>query len=129
MCCIFWFWGCINFRMIKKVDGNDVPPLSDQLQVGVSELKQALEIYGAPSRLIELNGKNLLIYEKSVSRRNNISLGLPIADFSGKSLDISAYGNLTQYDTLALFFTPDSILRDVVYEIGSDHPYLKTLLK
>ncbi len=54
MCCIFLFWGCINFRMIKEVDGNDVPPLSDQLQIGVTELEQALEVYGAPSRLIEL---------------------------------------------------------------------------
>ena len=115
--------------MIREVDGNDVPPLSDQLQVGVTELKQALKIYGAPSRIIELNGKNLLIYEKSVFRQNNISVGIPLSDFSGKSIDFSAYGNLTRYDILALFFSPDNILSDVVYEIGSDRPYLKTLLK
>lgn len=129
ICCLVWVWGCISFRMIREVDGNDVPPLAKQLKVGATDLRQALEICGAPSRVIELGGKNLLIYEQTEFNQNNISVGIPLSDFSGKSIDISAYGNLTRYNTLALFFTPDNILYDVVYEVGSDHPYLKTLLK
>ena len=69
-------WGCISFRMIREVDGNDVPPVAKQLKVGVTDLTRALEICGAPSRVVELGGKNLLIYEQAEVNQNNISLGI-----------------------------------------------------
>ncbi len=127
--CMLWVSGCVSFRMIRQVDGNDVPPVAKQLKIGATDLEQVLEICGAPSRLIELDGKNLLIYEQTEFEQESVAVGIPLSDLSGKSIDISAYGNLTRYNTLALFFTPDNILRDVVYEVGSDHPFLKTLLK
>ena len=40
---------------------------------------------------------------------------------------MSGYGTLVRYDRLWLLFTPDRILRQMMFEKGSSHPYLKTL--
>jgi len=45
------------------------------------------------------------------------------------SLNLSSYGRLWRYDSLALFFSPDWVLIRSVYVKGSDEPFLKTLYR
>jgi hypothetical protein len=119
--------GCISFEMIKGIEGSPVTPPGDNLQVGKTTLEMVLLLRGAPDRLAEMEGKDLLIYEQALYRDNRISVGIPLGDISGPNIDLSAYGTLVRYDTLALFFSPDGILRDIVFEKGSVRPYMKTL--
>jgi hypothetical protein len=74
-----------------------------------------------------LEGKDLLLYERLVLQENGLSLSISVADIWGAGLDFAAYGTLVCYDTLALFFTPDGVLQDMVFEKGSNRPYLRTL--
>jgi hypothetical protein len=111
------------------MEGREIVLPGDTLQVGKTTLHEALSLLGAPDQVVELNGKDLLVYQRAVLRQNRVSLGIPVADVWGARADLSAYGNLARYDTLALFFTPDGILRDMAFEKGSVQPYLKTLFK
>lgn len=119
--------GCISLRFFKAVEGCEVVRPGDEIRVGSTTLEQALSLLGAPDKLAELKGKDLLVYERAVLRQNRISLGIPVGDIWGASPDLSSYGTLVRYDTLALFFTPDGVLQDMVFEQGSSSSYLKTI--
>jgi len=119
--------GCISFEMVKGIEGSPVKLPGDTLQVGETTLETALELLGAPDQLAEMEGKDLLVYEQALYRDNRISLGIPLGDITGPNIDLSAYGTLVCFDTLALFFSPDGILRDIVFENGSNRSYMKTL--
>jgi hypothetical protein len=111
--------GCVSFRFVRGVEGREVVSPGNELQVGKTTIGEVLLLLGAPDKLAELEGKDLLLYERLVLQEN--------ADIWGASIDLSAYGTLIRYDTLAFFFTPEGVLQDMVFEKGSNHPYLRTL--
>jgi len=119
--------GCISYQIIKSVNGWEVKPPDNVLVEEKTTIDEALTLLGAPDQLAELNGMDLLLYQRSVFQRNRLSLGVPMTDIAGPSTDLSVYSALERYDTLALFFAPDGVLKHFVYEKGSSRPYLKTL--
>jgi hypothetical protein len=123
-----FFAGCVSFQVIQKVEGQDVVACGDKLQPGKSTVEVVLSLLGAPDRLVELTGKDLFVYQRGLLQNDRVSLGFPVGDFWGSSSSLSAYGGLARYDTLALFFTSQGILESVVFQRGSRHPYLRTLL-
>jgi len=115
--------------MIKSVEGSPVASPGRTLLVGRTTLEDVLSRFGAPDQVMELEGKNLILYERTLYRENALTIGIPVmGKLGGPSADLSARGGLVQYDTLVLFFTPDDILCNVAFEKGSHRPYLKTLL-
>jgi len=120
--------GCVSYRFIKATEGRSIPPTSEQCQEGKTTLQEALETLGAPDQVAELEGKDVLIYRRSLLVQSGLSFGIPLADIFISSFDISARGTLVRYDLLLLFFTPEGILTEIVIERGSQHPYLKTIL-
>lgn len=121
------FPGCVSYKIIKSEEGLPVSPPGDTIQVEKTTMGEVLSLLGAPDKLAVLDGKDLLIYQRALYRENSLSLGIPLGEIWGLSMDISAHGGLFWYDTLALFFTPDGILRDIVFEKDSCRPFLKTL--
>lgn len=121
--------GCISYQFVKQLRGTEILPPDKALKTGKTTLGEVLSIYGAPDSLEGLGGEDLLIYERTLYGNSGLAFGIPFGDFSFISPEISARGRLGRYDTLALFFTSDGILREMVYTKGSDCPYLKTLLE
>jgi hypothetical protein len=121
--------GCISYEFSRQVEGTEVAVPGNNLRVGKSTLGEVLCLRGAPTRVVDLYGKNLLIYERALYQENRISVGIPFGDISGPRADVSTYGSLARYDTLALFFTPSGILETMVYEKDSTTPFLGTLFK
>lgn len=119
--------GCVSFQVLKRVEGQELVSPGDELQPGRTTIGDVLSLLGAPDKLAELEGKDLLVYERVVVRNNRLSLGLSVTDIWGLRTDVTGYGALTRYDTLACFFTPDGVLQDMVFERDSDQPYFKTL--
>lgn len=119
--------GCVSFRCLRRVEGQEIAPPSKMFQLGRTTLEDVLSLLGAPDNLLELKGKDLLIYERTVYRQNTFSLGIPFFDILWPSVDLAAYGTLVRYDRLVLFFTPDGVLQDVVFEKGSNRSYMKAL--
>ena len=120
--------GCVSYRFIRATEGRSIPPVSEECQVGKTTLQETLETLGAPDQVAELEGKDVLIYRRSLLAQSGLSFGIPLTDILISSFDISAHGTLVRYDLLLLFFTPDGILTEIVIEKGSQHPYLKTIL-
>ncbi len=120
--------GCVSYRFIRATEGRSIPPIPEECQEGKTTLQEALETLGAPDQVAELEGKDVLIYRRSLLTQSGLSFGLPLTDILISSFDISAHGTLVRYDLLLLFFTPDGILTKIVIEKGSQHPYLKTIL-
>ena len=120
--------GCVSYRLIRGTEGRSIPPIYEQCQVETTTLREALETLGAPDQVAELEGKDVLIYRRSLLAQSGLSFGIPLTDIWMSSFDISAHGTLVRYDLLLLFFTPDGILTKIVIEKGSQHPYLKTIL-
>jgi len=121
--------GCVSFKCMRRVEGREIVPPSEEIQSGRTTLKDALSLLGAPDNLLELEGKDILIYERIVYRQNALSLGLPAFDILWPNIESTAYAALVGHDTLVLFFTSDGVLQDFVYEKGASRPYLKTLFK
>ena len=121
--------GCISYQFVRQLRGAEVMPPDNKLKAGKTTLGEVLSICGAPDKLEVLGGEDLLIYERTLYGNSGLSFGIPFGDFSFVTPEISARGRLERYDTLALFLTPDGILREIVYTKGSSYPYLKTLLE
>ncbi len=119
--------GCLSYRVLREMKGSPVPARPESLRPGLTSMGEALAVCGAPSRVMELSGRDLWVYERSIFFQNSIAFGIPISDFAGSSVSVSGYTNLTRFDTLALVFRQDGILEDVVFEQGSSLPYLETL--
>lgn len=120
--------GCLSYRVIKAVEGRSVPDTSTEFRVGTTTLQEALQALGAPDQVVGLEGKDVLIYQKSVLENSGLSFGIPFSEIWGPSFNFSAYGELVRYDLVVLSFTPDGILREMMSEKGSHYPYLKTVL-
>jgi len=121
--------GCISYQFVRQLRGAEVMPPDNTLHTGRTTLGEILSIYGAPDSLEELGGTDLLIYERTLHGNSGLAFGIPFSDLSFINPELSARGRLGRYDTLALFFTSDGILREIVYTKGSSYPYLKTLLE
>ncbi len=120
--------GCVSYRVIKAVEGRSIPNIFEEFQIGATTLQEALEALGAPDQVAELEGKDVLIYRRSLLSNSGLSFGIPLTDIWGPIFDFSAYGELVRYDLLFLSFTPDGMLSDIASEKGSRYPYLKTIL-
>ena len=121
--------GCISYQFVRQLRGAEVMPPDNKLKAGTTTLGEVLSICGAPDKLEVLGGEDLLIYERTLYGNSGLAFGIPFSDFSFINPEISARGRLGRYDPLALFFTPDGILREIVYTKGSSYPYLKTLFE
>lgn len=121
--------GCISYQFVRQLRGAEVMPPDNTLKTGTTSLGEVLSICGAPDKVEVLGGEDLLIYERTLYGNSGLALGIPFGDFSFFNPEISARGRLGRYDTLALFFTSDHILREIVYTKGSRYPYLKTLFE
>ena len=120
---------CITYRIERETNGVELHDPGDKFRIGTSTMGDVLSDLGAPADLLSLENYDLFIYKRSLQYENRLSLGLPVLDLPvGGSADVSAYGSLTRYDTLVFFFRPDGILDHMVFEKGSNKPYLKTLL-
>lgn len=119
--------GCISYQISKLAEGNAVVGPLEQLEVGKTDLGEVLSLLGAPDRVVEMEGQNLLIYERTLAYRNRLKLGIPVLSATRSTFDISTSGSLVRYDSLSLFFSPDGILMNKVFEQGSNLPYFKTL--
>ena len=119
--------GCLSYRVIKAVEGRSVPNTYEKFRVGTTTLQEALEALGAPDQVAELEGKDVLIYRKSLLANSGLSFGIPLTDIWGSGFDFSAYGELVRYDLVLLFFTPEGMLSNIASEKGSRYPYLKTI--
>jgi hypothetical protein len=119
--------GCVSYRVIKAVEGRSLPDTPSEFRVGTTTLQEALQTFGAPDQVAELEGKDVLIYRRSLLSNSGLSFGIPLSDIWGPSFDFSAYGELVRYDVVVLSFTPDGILSEIASEKGSRYPYLKTM--
>ena len=119
--------GCITYQIAKYAEGDEVVVPHEQLEVGKTNLGEVLSLLGAPDRVVEMEGQNLLVYERTLAYRNRLRLGIPVFSAMRSTFDLSTSGNLVRYDSLSLFFSPDGILRNKVFEEGSNLPYFKTL--
>jgi hypothetical protein len=119
--------GCVSYQFFRAVEGREVVSPCDALEVGKATLGDVLLLLGAPDKVVELEGKDLLLYETVALDEKRLTFGIPVADVLGANIDLSAYGTVARYDTLACFFTPDGILQDMVFEKGSSQPYLRML--
>ena len=119
--------GCVSYRVIKAVEGRSLPDTPSEFRVGTTTLQEALQTFGAPDQVAELEGKDVLIYRRSLLSNSGLSFGIPLSDIWGPSFDFSAYGELVRYDVVVLSFTPDGILSEIASEKGLRYPYLKTI--
>ena len=120
--------GCLSYQYERRIGGVEIVDPGDAYHLGETAIGDVLSCLGAPDEVYSLDNKDILVYERSLFQENSLSLGIPVLDVTtGMSVNISASGALTRYDTLVFFFTPDGILENIVFEKGSSRPYLKTL--
>jgi hypothetical protein len=119
--------GCISYQIAKYAEGDEVVAPAGKLEVGETTLGEVLSLLGAPDRVVELEGQNLLVYQRSLAYSNRLRFGIPVISATRSTFDFSTSGNLVRYDSLALFFSPEGILLNKVFEEGSNLPYFKTL--
>jgi hypothetical protein len=119
------FSGCVSLRFDRINNGSDVPAPAAHLQEGTATLAEVLGHYGAPTDIVDMDGKFALLYKKFFYQGGQISIGIPLSDllFFQSSVKLEATGNLLRHDLLALFFTPDGILTETMYERGASHPF------
>ncbi|PKN60092.1 MAG: hypothetical protein CVU53_04850 [Deltaproteobacteria bacterium HGW-Deltaproteobacteria-11] len=119
------FSGCVSMRFDRINNGSDVPSPAAHLQEGTATLAEVLSHYGAPTDIVDMEGKFALLYKRSFYQGGQISIGIPLSDllFFQSSVKLEATGNLLRHDLLALFFTPDGILAGTMHERGASHPF------
>ncbi len=120
--------GCISYQYQRYTYGVPIEDPGDQYPLNLTTIGDVLIKLGAPDYVFSLDNKDLLVYRRSLLQENSLSVGIPIVDVAtGGSLDLSASGALTRRDMLTFFFDSGGTLVDVVFEKGTDQPYLRTL--
>jgi len=119
--------GC-SLRLLWQEEGRPVLPHDEDLAPGSTNLTQALAILGAPDRVMELNGENVLVYQQSFIDSRQVSLGIPLQSFYTSLVKFSGSGEVGTSDYLILFFNNDYLLTRKIYEKNSEFPFLKTLM-
>ena len=129
-CWLMGLSGCISYQYERTIYGVPIADPGDQYPLIQTTIGDVLSKMGAPDHVVALDGKDLLIYRRSLLQENSLSVGIPVVDLAtGGSVDVSASGGLTRSDVLAFFFNSQGLLVDVVFEKGTDRPYLDTLLR
>ena len=126
---VFFLSGCVSYQLSKYQEGVEIEYPLDQLQEGETSLTEVLALLGAPDNVAKVGLENLIIYERAVLYRNRLKVGFPLPTNTviRSSFDITGYGTLVRYDSLALFFNTQGILTHSSFVKGSDHPYFRTL--
>jgi hypothetical protein len=120
--------GCLSYQYERRVEGIEINDPIDAYPLGKTTLSEVLLSLGAPDEVYSLDNTDLLVYQYSLIQESGLSLGIPVLDVAmGGSINISATGALTRYDTLVFWFNPQGTLEDMVFEKASSRPYLKTL--
>ncbi len=120
--------GCISYQYERYTYGVPIQDPGDQYPLMETTISDVLVKLGAPDQVFSLDNKDLLVYRRSLLQENSLSVGFPVLDIAtGGSIDVSASGGLTRSDVLTFFFNTDGLLVDVVFEKGTEAPYLKTL--
>lgn len=125
----FLLVSCVSFRIIKINNGTDILHPAKLIHKGKTGLSDILSVYGAPCKIIEVDGKTVIIYEKSYYKGAQLSIGIPLSEITGANLSMTAFGNLLRYDTLMATFDDNYILIDIAYERGTDQPFWTSLYK
>jgi hypothetical protein len=111
-------------RFDRVSQGAEVSLSTAELQKGETTLAEVLACYGAPTEIMDMQGKFALLYKKSFYQGGQLSFGIPLSDvLMGPNLKMEAVGNLLRHDLLAFFFTPDGVLTETKYERGASHPF------
>lgn len=128
--CLTVFSSCLSYRFTRRVQGVSVQQPQGLFAVGQTTLADVLTTLGAPDTIVKVDDRDLLVYERSIFHQNRFSLGIPLMDVAvGGSVDVSASGGLTRYDSLAFFFGGDGVLTQVAVQEGSASPYIRTLFQ
>jgi hypothetical protein len=125
---LFGLSGCFSYQYERRVEGLEIQDPGDAYPLGKTTIGDVLSRLGAPDGVYSLDDTDLLIYRRSLYQENGLSLGIPVFEVAlGGSVEISARGGLTRYDTLTFWFNSQGTLQDIVFEKASDSSYLKTL--
>jgi len=119
--------GCVTLRVIKVNDGKDMSQTAAEFTAGKATLDDILAKYGAPTDIVDLQGRTALIYERSYYRGNQLSIGIPFSEISGVNANLTGYGNLLRYDSLVFFVNPDGTVSHSVFDKGSSSSYWSSL--
>ena len=120
--------GCISYQYNRYIYGLPIQAPGDQYPLLQTTMADVLANLGAPDYIFSLDIKDLFVYRHALLQENSLSVGIPVVDVAtGGSIDMSASGALTRSDFLTFFFNPDGILVNLVFEKGTDAPYLETL--
>ncbi len=125
----FLLVSCVSFRIIKINNGTDISHPGKFIEKGKTRLSDILSVYGAPCKIIEVDGKTVIIYEKSYYKGGQLSIGIPLSEITGVNLSMTAFGNLLRYDTLMATFDDDYFLTDIAYERSTDQPFWTSLYR
>ena len=121
--------GCVSLRVERINRGAEVPPPAPDLKKGEATLAEVLARHGAPTDILDLQGKFALVYRRSYYRGGQDSIGIPFSDIVKTSFNLEAAGNLMRHDMLVFVFTDDGALEDMSYEKGTDRPLWNTFWK
>jgi len=120
--------GCLSYRYERRVEGIEITDPGEAYPLGKTTIGDVLSSLGAPDEIYSLDNTDLLVYQRSLFQENGLSLGIPVLDVAaGMSVEISATGAVTRYDTLTLWFNSQGTLQDIIFEKASDRSYLKAL--
>jgi len=120
--------GCLSYQYERRVEGIEIEDPGDAYPLSKTSIGDVLSSLGAPDEVYSVDNTDLLVYQRSLFQENGLSLGIPVLNMAvAWSVDISATGALTRYDTLTFWFDPQGMLQDIVFEKASDRSYLKTL--
>ena len=120
--------GCISYRYNRYIYGLPIQDPGEQFPLIQTSIGDVLANLGAPDYVYSLDNKDMLVYRRSLLQENSLSVGIPVVEVTtGGSFDLSASGALTRSDVLTFFFNSDGLLIDMIFEKGTDAPYLETL--
>lgn len=120
---------CVSFRIVKINKGADIGAPGKTIIKGKTGLADILAAYGAPNKIVEIDGKTVIIYEKSYYRGGQFTVGVPFSDMTGVGVNMTSFGNLLRYDSLLATFDDSYTLIDIAYEKGTDNPFWTSLFK
>jgi hypothetical protein len=121
--------GCVSLRVDMINKGAEVPPPAPELKEGRTTLTEVLAHYGAPTDILDMQGKFALVYKRTFYRGGQISFGIPLSEVIKTSFNLEATANLSRHDMLTLFFTNDGVLNEMIYEKGTNQPFWSSLWK
>ena len=72
--------GCVSLRVDMINKGAEVPPPAPELKEGRTTLTEVLAHYGAPTDILDMQGKFALVYKRTFYRGGQISFGIPLSE-------------------------------------------------